>query len=80
MLAAQDKVSDEDVDVRSRQPNLRVDDVLGRDNIVPKLAQNACDELAYCSIRFGEENTCHRLPDLDESLLRISNLVWFKNR
>ena len=61
LLAAQHEVGDQHIDRRSRQPHLRLDDILARDNIVAELGQNAGDELANCSIRFGQKNARHRL-------------------
>ena len=64
LLAAQHEVGDQDIDRRGRQPHLRFDDVLARDDIVAELGQNAGDELANCSIRLGQENARHWLLDL----------------
>jgi len=78
LFAAQHEVGDKDIDRRSRQPNLRLDDVLAWDYIVAELGQNARDKLANCSIGLGQENARHRLLRSDESTPRTSNLVWFK--
>ena len=50
LLAAQHEVGDQDVDRRRRQPDLRLDDILARDDIVAELGQDPGDELDRKSV------------------------------
>ena len=78
-FAAQYQIGDKDIDRRSREPNLGLDNILAGDDVVAELCENTRDELANCSIGLGQENARHRLLRSDEFTLRTSNLVWFKN-